>query len=238
MKETGNACILMVEDEKSVLRINARILQRRGYEVLTAASCAQAYELLAARTPDLLILDVMLPDGSGLEICRRFRQSGDQPVILLTGKTALEDKIRGLDRGADYYLTKPYDPDELLAIADRLLQRHWKQCRKQQELQQLMVITKGPLVLDLSRARATVDGEDAGLTVKEFALLLALVQQEGQELSPHTLYEAVWGTTSAEDTRTVRTHIKNLRRKIQAENSPHYDIVCAYGKGYTFTSFR
>ncbi len=224
-------CILLVEDEREVLRINARILQRRGYRVLTAASCREAYTILEAETPDLLILDIMLPDGDGGEICQHFRRHSDHPVIFLTGKNTISDKIDGLQMGGDYYITKPYDPDELLAIAARLLERHW-------QAQQKTRITKGNLILELPKARALVDGQDAGLTSKEFALLLALVQREDQEISPHELYETVWGAPSADDIRTVRTHIKNLRRKLGADDAEAFDIVSAYGKGYTFTTFR
>ncbi len=228
-------CILMVEDEKDVLRINARIMERRGYQVLTAATCAEAYAILASRTPDLLILDIMLPDGSGFDICDHFRAGSDHPVIFLTGKNEVTDKIDGLGKGGDYYLTKPYDLDELLAVTDRLLQRH---LQAQQKQKALTVITKGSLILDLQKARATVDGTDAGLTSKEFALLLALVQKEDREISPAELYEQVWGVPSVDDVRTIRTHIKNLRKKIGADDAKDYDIVSAYGKGYTFTTIR
>ncbi len=235
MSTQKNPCILMVEDEQDVLKINVRILQRRGYDVLTAATCKEALALLSDREPDLLILDIMLPDGSGFDICQQFRRSSDHPVIFLTGKNQVSDKTNGLEKGGDYYITKPYDPDELLAIAGRLLQRHMQ---LQQKHKELTVLQKGSLLLDIPKARATVNGADAGLTSKEFALLLALVRQEGQEISPHDLYEAVWGVPSMDDIRTVRTHIKNLRRKIGADDANDYDIVSSYGKGYTFTTLR
>lgn len=235
MNASGKPVILMVEDELDVLRINARILQRHGYEVLTAASCAEAYGLLDQGTPDLLILDIMLPDGTGGEICEHFRRSSDHPVIFLTGKNQVEDKIDGLEKGGDYYITKPYHMDELLAITGRLVRRHLQLQKKQKEL---TVLTKGLLELDIPKARASVNGVDAGLTAKEFALLLVLVQNEGREISPDELYERVWGMPSVEDVRTIRTHMKNLRRKINADDAEDYDIVSAYGKGYTFTTIR
>ncbi len=229
------SCILMVEDEKDVLRINTRILQRRGYRVLAAASCAEAYALLGEHSPDLLILDIMLPDGSGFDICRNFRKSSDNPVIFLSGKTSDADKIDGLTQGADYYIPKPYEPEVLLAVVARLLQRHQ---RSQEKEKALTAITRGALTLDIPKARALVGGVDVGLTSKEFALLLALVQQEDREVSPQSLYETVWGVSSGDDVRTVRTHIKNLRRKLGADDAADYDIVSAYGRGYTFTTFR
>ena len=227
------AIILVMEDETDVLRINARMLTRRGYTVYTAENCRRAYERLESMTPDLLILDIMLPDGSGYDICERFRGISDNPVIFLTGKSETCDKIEGLGHGGDYYLTKPYDPDELLAVADRLIKRHL-QTRQKQE--QLTMIVKGALALDIPLSRATVNGADAGLTVKEFALLLLLVQSEDKEVSPHEVYEKVWGVPSGDDIRTIRFHIKNLRRKIHADDAKDYDIVSVYGKGYMFTT--
>ena len=225
--------ILVVEDETDVLRINARMLTRRGYTVYTAENCRQAYERMENPTPDLLILDIMLPDGSGYDICERFRSTSDHPVIFLTGKGETCDKIEGLGHGGDYYLTKPYDPDELLAVADRLIKRHLQTKRKHERL---TTIVKGSLTLDIPLSRTAVNGADAGLTVKEFSLLLLLVQSEDKVVSPHELYEKVWGTPSGDDIRTIRFHIRNLRRKIHADDSKDYDIVSVYGKGYMFTT--
>ena len=227
--------ILVVEDETDVLRINARMLARRGYTVYTAENCRQAYERMENPTPDLLILDIMLPDGSGYDICERFRSTSDHPVIFLTGKGETCDKIEGLGHGGDYYLTKPYDPDELLAVADRLIKRHLQTKRKHERL---TTVVKGSLTLDIPLSRTAVNGADAGLTVKEFSLLLLLVQSEDKVVSPHELYEKVWGTPSGDDIRTIRFHIRNLRRKIHADDAKDYDIVSVYGKGYMFTTVR
>lgn len=225
--------VLVVEDEADILRINARMLTRRGYDVYKAASCQSAYEIINRILPDLLILDIMLPDGSGYDICRAFRAISDHPVIFLSGKGETPDKIEGLDLGGDYYLTKPYDLDELVAVADRLVKRH---LLTKQKHDALTVIAKGSLVLDLHKSKASVNGTDAGLTAKEFALLLYLVQNEDNELSPAELYEKVWGAPYADGIRTVRFHIKNLRKKINSENAGDYDIVSVYGKGYMFTT--
>ncbi len=231
MQTENQSCILLVEDEPEVLRINERLLRRHGYRVRTAATCARCLVVLEEEIPDLLILDIMLPDGSGFDLCRRFREISDHPVIFLTGKNQVSDKVDGLGMGADYYLTKPCDLDELLAVTDRLIRRHLQQKTRTR-------ITRGSLALDIPRGKALVDGRDTGLTAKEFALLLALVRNEDREISPHALYETVWGMPSAEDVRTVRTHIKNLRRKLGADDARDFDIVSAYGKGYTFTTFR
>ena len=227
--------ILMVEDEEAVLQINARMMRRRGYDVRTVGTCREAQALWDAVSPDLLILDIMLPDGSGIDLCEQFRRTSDHPVIFLTGKNETGDKVEGLGRGGDYYLTKPYDMDELLAVADRLIQRHLQMVERREEL---TVIRRGSLVLDIPRAKATVDGADAFLTAKEFALLLFLIQNEEHEVSPQTLYEAVWGARAENDTRTIRFHIANLRRKLQADDARDFDIISSYGKGYLFTTFR
>ncbi len=235
MKNEQKPVILMVEDEKEVLSINARMLKRRGYAVLTAASYHEAITLLESHIPDLLILDIMLPDGSGFELCRQFRRVSDHPVMFLSGKSETSDRVDSLEMGGDYYLQKPYDPDELLAIANRLTKRHLLARQKQMEL---TLINKGSLTLDLQKNKASVGGVDAALTAKEFALLLYLVQHEDKEVSPHTLYQTVWGTAYADDIRTVRTHIKNLRKKLGADEAEDFDIVSSYGKGYTFTTVR
>ncbi len=223
--------ILMVEDETDVLRINARMMTRRGYEVLCAENYVTAKALLDQHTPDLLILDIMLPDGSGYDLCDSFREAHDHPVIFLTGKNDLADKIDGLSRGGDYYLTKPCDLDELLAVSERLLKRHMEIKKKQADM---TVIVRGSLSLNIPKARAKVHGRDAGLTAKEFALLLLLVQNEGKEVSSEVLYETVWGQSAEKDTRTVRTHINNLRKKLSADSTDDFDILSVYGKGYSF----
>lgn len=229
----NKATILIVEDEAEILNINARMMKRRGYNVITAMSVEESLQCLSERIPDMLILDIMLPDGSGYDICEKFRRESDNPVIFLTGKNQLSDKVEGLGRGGDYYLTKPYSFDELLAVTQRLLTRHFNIKEKHKQLEK---INKGPLTLELSTSKAFVNGRDAYLTVKEFALLLILMKNEGKILSPEELYEEVWGTQSANDTRTIRFHIKNLKKKINTENAEDYDIISIYGKGYSFTT--
>ncbi len=224
-----NPVILIVEDEPEVLSINARMMKRRGYDVITAMSFKESMEKLSECAPDMLILDIMLPDGNGCDICESFRKKSDNPVIFLTGKDEISDKVKGLGRGADYYLTKPYSFDELTAVTERLLSRHIKMTEKH-------LVEKGPVVLDISKNKAFINGNDAELTAKEFALLLLLVKNENKVFSPGELYEAVWGMPSADDTRTIRFHIKNLKKKINSGTSRDYDIISVYGKGYMFTT--
>ena len=225
--------ILIVEDEPEVLNINARMLKRHGYRVLTADSVQESNARLKEAVPDLLILDIMLPDGSGYDVCEEFRRISDNPVVFLTGKNEIFDKVEGLARGGDYYLTKPYSFDELLAVIGRLLKRYF---RTEEKYKQSDFVKRGSLTLELSKNKAYVSGTDVNLTVKEFALLLLLVKNENRILSPQELYETVWGTPSADDTRTVRFHIRNLKKKIDTENADDYDIVSVYAKGYFFTT--
>ncbi len=222
--------ILILDGEEIVLRSNARMLRRRGYDVRPAASCRQAREILAQCEPDLLILDVMLPDGSGFDLCESFRRTSDRPVIFLSGKAELRDRVEGLRLGCDYYLAKPCNMDELLAVTERLLRRR--------SPPSLAVIRRGSLTLDPANARAAVAGTDVGLTGKEFALLLCLVQNEDRVVSAPTLYETVWGVPAKNDTRTIRFHVANLRRKLRVDEAKDFDIVSSYGKGYLFTTLR
>lgn len=229
----SKAKILIVEDEPEVLNINARMMERRGYDIITATSVEESLFRISEIIPDMLILDIMLPDGSGYDICEKFRQESDNPVIFLTGKNQLSDKVEGLGRGGDYYITKPYSFDELLAVTQRLLTRHFSEKEKHKQFE---YVKKGSLTLEISTSKAFVNGKDAYLTVKEFALLLILTKNEGKIFSPEELYEAVWGAQSGNDIRTIRVHIKNLKKKINTENAEDYDIISIYGKGYSFTT--
>ena len=230
--ENEKAMVLIVEDEPDILGINARMMKRRGYNVMTAASVAESMKILEDSTPDILILDIMLPDGSGYDICRNFRKTSDNPIVFLSGKNEVSDKVEGLESGADYYLTKPYSFDELIAVTERLVARHIKAAQK---YRQSDFITKGEITLELSKNKAYVGGKDAKLTAKEFALLLLMMKNENKIFSPRELYESVWGAPSADDTRTIRFHIGNLKKKIDTENAEDYDIISVYGKGYSFT---
>ena len=224
--------ILMVEDEEQVLNTNCRMLQRRGYDVRTAQTVSEVCHQLEEQLPDLLILDIMLPDGNGLDICRRFREKTMRPVLFLTGKGDVRDKVEGLQQGGDYYLTKPYNFDEFLAVIQMLLARQKRLEENFQASRQIMI---GSLRLDLSDGHAYLNDIDIGLTRTEFSLLRLLAENQEKIFSPKELYEAVWGNFAGTDTSTIRRHIFNLRAKIGAEDTDEYDIVSVYGKGYLFT---
>ena len=225
--------ILVVDDEKEIADVVELYLQNDQYKVFKFYNGQDALDCINSTKIDLAILDIMLPDGNGYDICKKFRKTSDNPVVFLSGKSGISDKVYGLEHGGDYYLTKPYSFDELVAVSERLLRRHFKECAKHE---QLGYITKGSLKLDVSKNKAFVNGRDAGLTVKEFALLLILIKNENNTVSLDELYDAVWGVPSVNDTRTIRFHIGNLKKKIDTENSEDYDIVSVYGKGYSFTT--
>ena len=168
--------ILIVEDDEDLARLNARLLKRQGYAVLIASSAAEARETVKKGSPDLFVLDVALPDGDGLSLCSEFRELSDAPVLFLTGKSSLDDKVSGLDAGGDYYLTKPHDNKEFVAVVQRLLRRAE---RTREIIAEASVITKGPLTLKLNEKKVYVNGCDAELTSKEYSVFLLLVENEG-----------------------------------------------------------
>lgn len=234
MDEPGKRpLILMVEDDEDVALLNARMLGRRGYEVATAANASEARACARTRPPDLFMLDIILPDGDGLSLCKEFREDSDAPVLFLTGKKTTEDRIAGLDGGGDYYLTKPYSMDELLAVIERLLQRALK---SKEKISEAYVIAKGPLTLQIPQMTALVGERDAELTQKEFAILLLLVQNEDMELSSKEIYESVWKTPMFGDTGALRSQIARLKKKLGEDSTDDFSILYKQGKGYTFST--
>jgi len=224
--------ILAVEDDIECARLNERLLKRRGYDVLTAGRVDEARLLIKERTPDLFILDIVLPDGDGLELCKELRQQSDAPILFLTGRKSTEDKIEGLKEGGDYYLTKPYAIDEFMAVVDRLLHRAVETRKK---ISEASVISRGPLTLRIPERAALVNGRDAGLTGKEFAVLLMLVQNEDEELSSERIYQKVWNSPMSGDTGSLRVQIARLKNKLGEEDTDDFSIINSRGKGYMFT---
>lgn len=224
--------ILIVEDDEEMARFNARLLKRQGYETNIAYTAAEARSLFRDKPPDLLVLDIELPDGDGRSLCGGFRRESDVPILFLTGKTETKDRIEGLNTGGDYYLTKPYEKDEFVAVVKSLLRR-MEQARK--KVEEAFVIRRGPITLMLSERKAYIDGRDAGLTQKEFAVLLMLVQNEDKEISCEQIYETIWGIKMNNDPRPVRLHISRLKKKLGEEKTNGFYILTGYGKGYTFS---
>ena len=204
------------------MRGNERMLLRRGYEVISALTLAQARSAIQAQMPDLFVLDIMLPDGSGLDFMAELRRHSQAPVLLLTGLTTTEDVVRGLSQGGDDYLAKPYDFGVLLARVEALLRRAEQIPEK---------LTRDRLSLDVAVGVATLDGADLLLTQKEFALLLIFMQNAGRFISAEYLYEKAWKAPLSGDNQALKKTIHRLREKITGGG---WRIEWSRGEGYSF----
>ncbi|MHB8649327.1 MAG: response regulator transcription factor [Gaiellaceae bacterium] len=222
--------VLVVEDEASIASFVAAYLKNAGYAVRTTASGAEALRLVESEKPSLVVLDLMLPDVDGVEVCKRIRQHGDLPVLMLTARDEDVDKIIGLEVGADDYMTKPFNPRELVARVRAILRRASSGSTDRESA----VITHGDLVVDAGRREARVSGTEVQLAPKEFDLLWELLDHRGLVLTRDQLLERVWGYTFAGDTRTVDVHVRQLRRKLE-DASP---IVTVWGVGYKVSPAR
>jgi two-component system phosphate regulon response regulator PhoB len=220
--------ILVVEDEPDLLALVRINLEQGGFEVETAENGNDALAALRRAPPDLMILDLMLPDVPGTEICRRVRGSAEHselPVIMLTAKADEVDRVVGLELGADDYVTKPFSPRELTLRVRAVLRR------QQPAPTPARVIEHGTLSLDPERHRCFVDGEEVGLTAKEFSLLQCLMRRPGRVMTRDRLLDDVWGSDITVTTRTIDTHLKRLREKLGRAGDL---IETVRGVGYRF----
>jgi len=222
--------ILVVEDESSIASFVALYLKNAGYTVRTAASGGEALELAASEGPALIVLDLMLPDIDGIEVCKRIRQDSDVPILMLTARDEDVDKIIGLEVGADDYLTKPFNPRELVARIRSILRRAAPERRERES----ETIQHGDLLVDAGRREVHVGDQEIQLAPKEFDLLWELLDHRGLVLTRDQLLERVWGYTFAGDTRTVDVHVRQLRRKL-GDASP---VVTVWGVGYKVAPAR
>jgi len=216
--------ILVVEDESSIASFVSLYLKNAGYAVRAASTGGEALQLAAAEHPALIVLDLMLPDIDGIEVCKRIRQDSDVPILMLTARDEDVDKIIGLEVGADDYLTKPFNPRELVARIRSILRRAAPERRDRES----ETIDHGDLHIDAGRREVRVGEEEVQLAPKEFDLLWELLDHRGLVLTRDQLLERVWGYTFAGDTRTVDVHVRQLRRKL-GDASP---IVTVWGVGY------
>jgi DNA-binding response OmpR family regulator len=215
--------ILVVEDEQAIASFVAAYLRKDGFSVQITASGREALSLVGSTPPSLVILDLMLPDLDGMEVCRRIRETSTLPVLMLTARDDDLDKIAGLEVGADDYLTKPFNPRELVARVRAILRRGGGKSRPEAG-----ILSHGDLVLDAGRRECRVGDEEIRLAPKEFDLLWELLDHRGFVLTRDQLLERVWGYTFAGDTRTVDVHVRQLRRKL-GDAAP---IVTVWGIGY------
>jgi two-component system, OmpR family, alkaline phosphatase synthesis response regulator PhoP len=224
MPLTTPQTVLVVEDEASIASFVSLYLKNAGYDVQMAETGEDALSKAEAHQPSLIVLDLMLPDIDGIEVCRRLRRRSDVPILMLTARDEDVDKIIGLEVGADDYLTKPFNPRELVARVKSILRRATPERRQVESAQ----IRHGDLVVDAGRREVRVSDEEIQLAPKEFDLLWELLDHRGLVLTRDQLLERVWGYTFAGDTRTVDVHVRQLRRKL-GEASP---IVTVWGVGY------
>ena len=218
--------ILLIEDNENVLYANRLILEEPGHKVLCAQNLAEARELLKTEQPDVAVVDIMLPDGNGLEFMPELRAMRNIPVLFLTGKTENEDMLAGLQAGGNDYITKPYRTDEFKARVEAALR--WEHAKREERMEKVEV---GPIKLDLLSTRATLEETDLELTGREFDLLLLLIQNEDKVLRAEYIYERVWAQSMNDDKNTLQATISRLRKKIE---SAGFKIVSVRGTGYQF----
>lgn len=232
MKKTT---ILIVDDEKHILELVKFNLEKEGYRVISAQNGLQAFETAKAEKPDLILLDVMLPEIDGFEVCRMIQRDseiGEIPIIMLTARSEEIDKILGLEIGADDYITKPFSPRELLARVKAMLRRVQKTQSPVDEARD--VISIDGLVIDSERFEVLLDGNRLDLTPKEFELLKFLVRSKGRVLTRDYLLEKIWGYEYIGDSRTVDVHIRHLRQKLESDPASPQFIETVRGIGYRF----
>ena len=216
-----NRTVLLVEDDTDLLYNNREFLKSRGFVAVMAETLADAAQAMKQEPIDLILLDVNMPDGSGFDFITEIRKTSDIPVIFLTVRAEKADILDGLKRGGCDYITKPYDYDVLLARIDA-------QLRKTQPGSHIQC---GALTMDVVALQAFLDGKDLLLKPKEFSLLLAFVQKEGEIISTDELYQKVWGQPMAGDRNAIKNITSQLRKKLAGSG---YHITSEYGEGYRF----
>jgi len=222
------AKVLIVDDEPSILATMGPLLRSRGYEVVTAMNGRAAIESVERDKPDLIVLDLGLPDVDGIEVCRIVRELSTTPIVVLSARGAEGDKVRALDTGADDYVTKPFGAEELTARIRAALRR------ADGALSASEPIVRGSLVIDRERFRVLRDGEEVRLTPKEFELLLFFAQRPGRVLTHRTILKAIWGPHAGDHPEHLRVLIGSLRKKIEPDPaSPKY-ILTEPWVGYRF----
>ncbi len=228
-----NRKILVVDDEPSQLKLAEQVLAGRGFEVYKASSGQEAVRLLYERRPDLVLLDVMMPEIDGWQTCRLIREVSDAPVIMMTGKRCSEDDVvRGLECGADEYLAKPVGNRELLARVRAALRRSDSSSGNKDKRN--VRFSNDYLTVDVAGRRVTVNGNKLKLTPREFRLLALLVENSDRVLSHQEVLEKVWGWEYIDDVDYVRIYVSHLRQKIEPDpSSPRY-ILTEPGVGYCF----
>jgi two-component system response regulator RegX3 len=229
---TPDATVLVVEDEDSFVEALTIGLKREGFRVTVARDGAEALDLFDAVRPDLVLLDVMLPKVSGIDVCRELRRRSSVPIIMVTAKGSEIDTVVGLEVGADDYVTKPYRLRELVARMRAVLRRRAGEATANALSGDALEV--GDVALDPERHEVVIRGDSVSLPLKEFELLEILLANAGRVLPRDTLIDRVWGTDYVGDTKTLDVHVKRLRAKVEPDPSTPTRIVTIRGLGYKY----
>jgi two-component system response regulator RegX3 len=220
--------LLLVEDAATLREALGFLLEREGYAVRCAADGAAALEEFERRAPDLILLDLMLPQVSGAEVCRRIRLVSDVPIIMLTAKNSEGDIVVGLELGADDYVTKPYSTPELLARIRSALRHRAPRPADEDPA----VLAANGIEMDVERHRVRVDGAEITMPLREFALLELLLRNAGRVLTRHQIIDRIWGSDYFGDTKTLDVHVRRIRSRIEREPTRPARLITVRGLGY------
>ena len=221
--------VLVIEDEESFRDALKFMLSREGFDVILAPNGADGMKLFDSMNPDLVLLDLMLPEVSGTEVCKYIRSKSNTPVIMLTAKDTEIDKVVGLELGADDYVTKPFSTRELLARIKAVLRRGGEM-----ESDFVGAVEVGPIRMDVERHVLSVDGESVAMPLKEFELLEFLMRNSGRVLTRGQLMDRVWGSNYVGDGKTLDVHVKRIRSKIEPDPANPVHLTTVRGLGYRF----
>jgi DNA-binding response OmpR family regulator len=235
--------ILIIEDEANIVQVIRLYLEQASYTVISANDGIAGLELHAREHPDLVILDLMLPGLEGMEVCKRIRNWANTPILMLTARQGEEDRILGLESGADDYLIKPFSPRELVSRVKAILRRSAmsttgadKSAKEEQEAAAGDEFRFGGLIVNIPARKVTANGQPVALTAKEFDLLVALAAAPDRVFTRETLLNQVWGYTYLGDGRTVDVHIGTVRKKLESISGIPHHIQTVWGVGYKFVA--
>jgi two-component system, OmpR family, response regulator RegX3 len=227
----GQPRILLVEDEESLAESIRYSLEREGYAVAVASDGRKAVERFRSDVPDLIVLDLMLPELSGLDVCRMIREESTVPIVMVTAKDSEADKVTGLELGADDYVTKPFSVRELVSR----IRAHLRRANMQTVPSDNEHLVAGPVEMDVARHEVQIDGHIASFPPKEFELLETFLRRKGRLLTREYLIEEIWGHDYVGDTKTLDVHVKRIRQKIEGDPHDPKLLVTVRGLGYKFT---
>jgi DNA-binding response OmpR family regulator len=223
---------LVVEDDKAVSQLIRLYLAQAGFRVLAAEDGLVGLDMALAESPDIILLDLNLPGMDGIDVCRNVRKESLVPIIMVTARVEEDDRLTGLDLGADDYVSKPFSPRELVARVNAVLRRTSRAIEKREETGNR--VDAGDVVIDLERRSATVLGDEIELTPTEFRLLAYFIEGRGRTVSREQIIENVFGYDFSGYDRTVDTHVSNLRKKLEIANPDKQHLKTMYGVGYRF----